>query len=63
MLLKSIYTRINIFTCTGFLFPPLKPRTTGNSLHNIYCGDSGIMYGWNIVEVNDHQITMGGTEF
>ena len=54
---------MNTFTCRGFVFCPRKPHPKGNKYHTICCGESGIMYGWVIVEGRDHPIPMGRPEF
>ena len=53
----------NKFICPGFIFFPSKPHPKGNNFHTIFCGESGIMYGWDIFEVRDHLISMGQYEF
>ena len=54
---------MNKFTCPSFVFCPHKPHFKGNEYHAIYCGEIGIMYGWEIVEGRDHLIPMGRPEF
>ena len=54
---------MNKFACPGFVFCPRKPHPKGNEYHTIYWGESGIMYGWEIVEGRDHPIPMGRPEF
>ena len=54
---------MNKLTCPGFVFCPRKPLTKGNGYHTICCGESGIMYGLEIVEGMDHPIPMGRPEF
>ena len=54
---------MNKFTCPGFVFCPRKPHPKGNKYHTICCGESGILYGWVIVEGRDHPIPMGRPEF
>ena len=53
---------MNKFTCPRFVFCPHKPHFKGNEYHAIYCGEIGIMYGWEIVEGRDHLIPMGRSE-
>ena len=43
-------------TRPGFVFIPLNPHKNGNKYHTIFCGESGIMYGWEIFEGRDHLI-------
>ena len=38
------------FTYPGFVFCPCKTNTKGNYYHTICCGESGIIYGGDIVE-------------
>ena len=42
---------MNKFTCAGFIFCPHKPHTKSNKYHTIFCGESGIIYGSEIVEL------------
>ena len=46
-------------TCPGFLFFPHDPHPKGSKYYTICCSKSVIMYGWDIVEVEGHPITMG----
>ena len=46
---KNQCTHGSIFTCPGFSFCYCKPHPKGNECHNIFCGESGILYGWDIV--------------
>ena len=55
--------RMNKFMRPGFIFCPRKPHPKCNEYHTICCGESGIMDGWDIVEVRDHPIPMGRAEF
>ena len=61
-LYESMSAWMNKFTCPGFVFFPCKPHPKGNEYHTICCGESGIMYGWEIVEMRDNPITMGWPE-
>ena len=54
---------MNKFMRPGFFLCPRKPYPNGNAYHTICCGESGIMYGWEIVEGRDHPIPMGRPEF
>ena len=54
---------INTFMCPVFVFFPRKPHPKGNGYQTICCGESGIMYGWDIFEGRDHPIPMGRPEF
>ena len=58
-----MYTWMNKSTCPGFVFCPLKTHPEGNDYHTICCGESGIIYGWWIVEGRDHTIPMGRPDF
>ena len=51
------------FTCPGFVFCPCKTNTKGNDYYTICCGESGIIYGGDIVEGRDHPTPMGRPEF
>ena len=46
----SIYIWNNKFTCIGWMFVPRKSHTKGNGYHIICCGESRIMYRWELVE-------------
>ena len=50
---------MNKFMCLGSVFCTLKPHPNVNKYHTICYGESGIMYGWEIVEVRDNLIPMG----
>ena len=54
---------MNKYTGLGFVVFPRKPHPKGNKYHTICCGESGIMYGWVIVEGRDPPIPMGRPEF
>ena len=54
---------MNKFTRPGFFLCPRKPYPKGNAYHTICCGESGIMYGWEIVERRYNLIPMGQPEF
>ena len=60
---ESMSVWMNKLTCPRFVFYPRKPHPKGNEHHTICCGESGIIYGWQIVEVRDHRIPMGQPEF
>ena len=60
---ESMSVWMNKFTCPGFVLCPCKPHPKGNKYHTICCGESGIMYGWDIVEGRDNPIPMGRPEF
>ena len=62
-LYESISVWMSKFMCPGFVFCPCMPHPKGNEYHTIYCVESSIIYGWKIVEVRDHPISMGGPEF
>ena len=47
---------INKLTCPGFVFFPRNPHPKGDKYYTIYFGENGIIYGWDIVEENDHPI-------
>ena len=51
------------FMCPGFVFCTCKPHIKENEYHTICYGESGIMYGWEIVEGRDHPIPMGRPAF
>ena len=53
----------NKYTCPGFVFWSSKPHPKGDDYSTIFCGEIGIMYGWEIVEEKDHPIPMGRLEF
>ena len=57
----SVWT--NKFTCPCFVLCPHKLHRKGNEYCNICCGESNIMYGWDIVEGRDHPIPLGRPEF
>ena len=46
---KSISVWMNNFICLGFVLFPHKSPPKGNEYHTIFCGESGIMYVWEIV--------------
>ena len=46
---ESMYLCMNKSTCPGFFFYRRKPYPKGNEYHTIFCGESGIMYVWEIV--------------
>ena len=54
---------MNKITCPGFVFCPCRPRPKGNKYHTICCGESVIMYVWEIVEGKDLLIPMGRPDF
>ena len=54
---------MNKFACPCFVFLHSKPNPKGNKHHIICCGESGIMYGWEIVEGRDQPFPMGRPEF
>ena len=54
---------INKFTCPIFIFFPCNPHSRGNDYHTIFCVESGIVYGWEIVEGRGRLIPMGRPEF
>ena len=54
---------MNKFMFPGFFFCNIKPRPKGNEYHTICCGESGIMYDWEIVDGRYNPIPMGGPEF
>ena len=58
-----MFVWINNFTCPGFFFYPCKPHKNGNKYHSIFCGESGIMYRWDIFEGRYHPIPMGRSQF
>ena len=60
---ESLSIWMNKFTWPGFFFYPHKPHPKGNEYHTIWCGEIGIIYGWEIVEGRDHLIPMGRPEF
>jgi hypothetical protein len=47
----SIWT--SKWTCPGFMFVPRKPHPMGNEYHSICCGESGIMFDFELVEGKD----------
>ena len=54
---------INKLMCLGFVLCPHKPHPKGNEYHTVcYCGIV-IIYGWDIIEVWDHLILMGRSQF
>ena len=60
---ESMSVWMNKFTCLGFVFCPCRIHPKGNQYHTICCGESGIMYGWYIVQGMDYLIPMGRPEF
>ena len=60
---ESISVRMKKITFPGFVFFPHKPHPKDNKYQTICCGESGIMYGWEIVKGWDHTIPMGKPEF
>ena len=60
---KSMYVCINKFTYPGFVFCPSNPHPKVNEYHTICCGESGIIYIWEIVDGRNHPITMGIPKF
>ena len=54
---------MNKFMCPDFFLCPCQPNPKGNEYHTICCGESGILYGWEIVQVRDHTIPKGRSEF
>ena len=60
---ESMSVWMNKCTCPGFVFCPINPHPKCNEYHPICCGESGIMYGWNIFEGRDNPIPMGRPEF
>ena len=49
---------MNIFTCPVFVFYPCQPHPKGNKCHTIFCGEIGIMCGWDIVKGGGHTTPM-----
>ena len=47
----SIWT--NKFTCPGWMFVPMNAHPKVNYYHNTCCGESRIMYRWELVEGKD----------
>ena len=62
-LYETMSVWMNKFTCPGFVLCPLKPHPKGNKYHTICCGESGIIYGWEIFELKYHPIPLGRPEF
>ena len=60
---ESMSGWMNKFTCPGFVFCTRKPHPKGNAYHTICCGESGNMYGLEIVEERDHPILTGRPQF
>ena len=54
---------MNKFAFPGFFFCTPKTHPKGNKLYTIFCGESGIVYCWDIVYVRGHTIPMGIPEF
>jgi hypothetical protein len=50
------------WTCPGWMFVPRKPHPMGNEYHSICCGESGIMYGIEMVEGKDRPQQLGRPE-
>ena len=50
---------MNKLTCPGFFFCPCKPYPKRKDYHTTCCGESGIMYSWEVVEERDNMIPMG----
>ena len=45
------------------MFVPRKPHPKGNLYHTIGCGESRILYKWELVEGRDRPKELGGPEF
>ena len=60
---KSMGTWINKYTCPGFMFFPRKPWPFGNEYHSVCCGETGVMWGIELVEGNDRPPQLGLKEF
>lgn len=41
------------WTCPGWMFVPRKPHPIGNEYHSVCCGETGIMWGIELVEGKD----------
>ena len=54
---------MNKLMCTGFFFSPHKPHPNFKEYHTLFCGESAIMYGWEIIDGRYHLIPMGRPEF
>ena len=46
---EFIYICTNNFVCPGWMFVPGNPHHKVNGYHTIDCGDSRIMYRWELV--------------
>ena len=57
----SLWT--NMFTCPGFIFCPRKPWETGNEYHTIACGETGIIFGAELVEGKDRPKEFGSHRY
>ena len=60
---KSMYICITKFTYLGFVFYHSNPHTKSNEYHTICCGESGIIYIWEIVDGRNHPIARGIPKF
>ena len=52
---ESISIWFNKWTCPGWMFVPRKPHPFGNEYHSVCCGETGIMWGIELVEGKDAQ--------
>ena len=50
---ESMSIWFNKWTCPGWMFVPRKPHPFGNEYHSVCCGESGIMWGIELVEGKD----------
>jgi hypothetical protein len=43
----------NVYRCPGYMYVPRKPHPFGNEYHSVACGQSGLMWGVEMVEGKD----------
>ncbi len=51
------------WTCSGWVFCPLKPHPFGNEYHSACCGLSGMMFSIKVIEGKDHPNELGPPEY
>ncbi len=51
------------WTCPGWVFCPRKPHPQGNEYHTICCGETGILFDFEVVEGRDRPTQLGRPEY
>ena len=51
------------WTCPGWVFCPRKPHPQGNDYHTICCGETGILFDFEVVEGRDRPTQLGRPEY